>query len=43
VKLILAKAFGYQPIEQWYDIGHHSTIERRLINGTNILKIFRLI
>ncbi len=38
VKLILAKAFGYQPLEQWYEIGHHSTIERRLINGRNILQ-----
>jgi vacuolar-type H+-ATPase subunit C/Vma6 len=37
-KLILAKAFGFQPLEQWYDIGQHATLGRRLTNGTNIVQ-----
>lgn len=30
-KLILAKAFGMQPVEQWYDIGNYSILGRGLI------------
>ena len=38
VKLILAKAFGLQPLEQWYDMRFHAILQRNLINGTNILQ-----
>lgn len=30
-KLILAKAFGMQPLEQWYDIGNYAVLDRGLI------------
>lgn len=37
-KLILAKSFGMQPLEQWYDIGHHAILDRSLIKDQKTLK-----
>jgi len=33
-KLILAKAFGLQTLEQWYDIGPYALLPRRLLSET---------
>lgn len=33
-KLVLAKAFGMQPLEQWYDIGDYAILDRSLIKET---------
>jgi len=33
VKILLAKAFGRQTIEQWYDIGPYATLDRALLDG----------
>jgi vacuolar-type H+-ATPase subunit C/Vma6 len=37
-KLILAKAFGLQTVEQWYDIGPYAILPRRLLTETPPLK-----
>ena len=38
-KLILAKAFGLQPLEQWYDIGNYAVLDRSLVSETKTIKI----
>ena len=34
-KLVLAKAFGLQSLEQWYDIGPYAILERSLLRRNN--------
>lgn len=36
-KLILAKIFGFQTLEQWYDIGPYSILQRCLLSETTTL------
>jgi vacuolar-type H+-ATPase subunit C/Vma6 len=38
VKLVLAKAFGLQSLEQWYDIGPYATLTRSLLGPTTSLQ-----
>jgi vacuolar-type H+-ATPase subunit C/Vma6 len=33
VKLVLAKAFGRESLEQWYDIGPYATLDRSLLDN----------
>jgi vacuolar-type H+-ATPase subunit C/Vma6 len=37
-KLILARAFGFQSLEQWYDIGQYATLDRSLLKKTTPLQ-----
>ncbi len=41
LKLILAKTFGLQSLEQWYDIGPYAILERRLLQETTDLQNIR--
>lgn len=40
-KLILAKAFGLEGLEQWYDIGSHATVKRSLLSKMITLQDIR--
>jgi vacuolar-type H+-ATPase subunit C/Vma6 len=40
-KLVLAKSFGLQTLDQWYDIGRYAILERNLLRGTIPLQNIR--